>query len=204
MKRIVVTLFSLTLALALFASPTFAQAAPAAAAPERPSTGPRAEFLRFMEDAESKFIKLAEKTPAEKFAWRPGEGVRSAGEIFLHVAGGNYSIMRRVGAQAPADFKPQGYDTSTTDKAKIIEALKASFEHVRKGALALSDADLEKSAPWFGNRQATYREILFYLANHQHEHLGQSIAYARMNGIVPPWTEEAQQRQQQAPPKKQP
>jgi len=204
MKRILLTLGSLALVFALTVPAASAQTAAAPATPEKPSTGPRAEFLRFMEDAESKFIKLAEKTPAEKYTWRPGEGVRSAGEIFLHVAGGNYSIMRRVGTQAPADFKTQGYDTSTTDKAKIIEALKASFEHVRKGALALSDADLEKSAPWFGNRQATYREILFYLANHQHEHLGQSIAYARMNGIVPPWTEEAQQRQQQAPPKKQP
>jgi uncharacterized damage-inducible protein DinB len=200
MKRIVVSLFSLALFFALTPRAILAQAD----APAAPSAGPRAEFMRFMEDAESKFIKLAEKTPAEKYAWRPGEGIRSAGEIFLHVAGGNYSIMRRVGLQPPADFKPQGYDTSTTDKAKIVEALKASFEHVRKGAVALSDANLEKTAPWFGNRQATYHEILFFLANHQHEHLGQSIAYARMNGIVPPWTEEAQQRQQQAPPKKQP
>jgi uncharacterized damage-inducible protein DinB len=157
--------------------------------------------MRIMEDAETKFIKLAEKTPAEKYAWRPGEGVRSTGEVFLHVACGNYFLMGRVGVQPPADFKPAGCDTSTTEKAKIVEALKASFEHVRKGTFAMSDADLEKTGPWFGNRQATYREILFFIGTHQHEHLGQSIAYARVNGIVPPWTEEAQQA---APAKKQP
>ena len=202
MKRTVVSLSFLSLALLLSAGHAYAQAAAPAA--EKPSTGARAEFLDLMEDAETKFIKLAEKTPAEKYTWRPGEGVRSTGEVYLHVACGNYSLMRRVGVQPPADFKPQGCDTSTTDKAKIVEMLKASFEHVRRGAVAMSDADLEKTAPWFGNRQATYREILFFIATHQHEHLGQSIAYARMNGIVPPWTEEAQQRQQQAPAKKQP
>jgi uncharacterized damage-inducible protein DinB len=64
--------------------------------------------------------------------------------------------------------------------------------------------DVEKTSQWIGGRQATMREIMFFLAVHEHEHLGQMIAYARMNGITPPWTEEQQQRQQQQPPAKRP
>lgn len=158
------------------------------------------EALRLFDDAANKLVRLAEAIPAEKYTWRPGEGVRSVSEVFLHVAAGNYSIPRRLGAPAPEGFNPQGYDKSTTDKAKVIEALKASIEHVRKAYAGVTDT--EKTAPWFGGRQATMREIMFFLDTHEHEHLGQMIAYARMNGIVPPWTEEAQQRQQQPPPAK--
>lgn len=188
----------------LAASPgALAQSAAPAAPPAAPTAGPRAEFLRLMEDAETKLVRLAEAMPAEKYTWRPGEGVRSVSELFLHVAGGNFSIPRRAGTEPPADFKPQGFETSTTEKAKIVAILKQSFAHVRQAALKLSDADMEKTSPWFGGRQATYREILFFLATHEHEHLGQSIAYARMTGVVPPWTaaRQAQQQQQQQKPK---
>ncbi len=174
-----------------------------AATPAPPTSGARAEFLRLMEDAETKLVRLAEAIPAEKYAWRPGDGVRSVSELFLHVAGGNFNIPRRVGTEPPVNFKPQGFDTSTTEKAKVVETLKQSFEHVRQAAMKLTDADLEKTSPWFGNRQATYREILFFLATHEHEHLGQAIAYARMIGVAPPWTVErqAQQQKQQEQPK---
>ncbi|OLD69492.1 MAG: hypothetical protein AUI33_09025 [Ignavibacteria bacterium 13_1_40CM_2_61_4] len=149
-----------------------------------------------MEDAETKLLRLAEAVPAEKYTWRPGEGVRSVSEVFLHVAAGNYGILRRVGAQPPEGLDLRGLEKSTTEKAKVVEALKASFAHVRQATSKLTDADLDKTAPWFGDRQASYREILFFLAAHQHEHLGQSIAYARINGVIPPWTEERQQQQQ--------
>jgi uncharacterized damage-inducible protein DinB len=156
-----------------------------------------------MEDAETKLSKLAQAIPAEKYNWRPSKDVRSVSEVFLHVAGGNFSIPRRLGADPPADFNPQGFDKSTTEKTKVIDLLKRSFVHAKQAATKLTDADMEKTADWFGGRQATYREILFFLAAHQHEHLGQSIAYARVIGITPPWTEEQQQRQkvQQSKPK---
>src|SRR2546422_11595848 len=98
--------------------------------------------------------------------------------------------------QPPEGLDLRGLEKSTTEKAKVVEALKASFAHVRQATSKLTDADLDKTAPWFGDRQASYREILFFLAAHQHEHLGQSIAYARINGVIPPWTEERQQQQQ--------
>lgn len=184
-------------ALLLAVVPSMARAQEAAAA-----SSAKDEAVRLFDDAANKLVRLAEAIPAEKYTWRPGEGVRSVSEVFLHVAGGNFSIPRRLGATPPEGFNPQGYDKSTTDKAKVIEALKQSIEHVRKAYAGVSD--LEKTAPWFGGRQATMREIMFFLDTHEHEHLGQMIAYARMNGITPPWTEEAQQRQQQQPPAKRP
>ena len=188
----------------LVSAQTSVPAPSAQAAAAAPASGYRAEALQLIEDAETKFIRLAEAIPAEKYTWRPGEGVRSISEVFLHLSGGNFSIPRRLGTPPPEGFNPQGFDKSTTDKAKVIQIMKDSFAHVHKAINNITDADAEKTSPWFGDRQASYREIVFFLAAHEHEHLGQSIAYARMNGIVPPWTEEQQQRQrQQQPPKSQ-
>ena len=193
----------LTLLLTMGTARSYAQGA--AAAPAAPAQGGSAatkdEATRSFDDAASKLIRLAEALPAEKYTWRPGEGVRSVSELFLHVAAGNYSIPRRLGAQLPEGVQlSPTFDKSSTDKAKVLETLKQSVEHVKKAYMAVDD--VEKTSPWFGGRQATMREIMFFIAAHNHEHLGQAIAYVRMNGITPPWTEEAQQRQQQQPAKR--
>jgi uncharacterized damage-inducible protein DinB len=172
----------------------------ASAASGAPVTGVRAEAMRLMEDAETKLTKLAEAIPADKYSWRPGKDVRSVSEVFLHVAGGNFAIPRRLGVDPPADFNPQGFDKSTADKGKVVDTLKRSFAHAKQALTKVADADIEKQTDWFGGRKASYREVMFFLAVHQHEHLGQSIAYARVIGITPPWTEE-QQRQKAQPPK---
>jgi uncharacterized damage-inducible protein DinB len=133
--------------------------------------------------------------PADKYTWRPAEGVRSISEVFLHAAFVNYNLPRLIGVQPPAGFEPKGFDTSTTDKAKIIQTLKDSFAHFCRAVEKMSDADLEKTTKFLGKDQ-TYRAIFFLCTRHLGEHLGQSIAYARMNGIVPPWTEKFQRPQQ--------
>jgi uncharacterized damage-inducible protein DinB len=171
--------------------------APAAA--DAPTTGYRAEFLRELEYLESRFVRLAEQMPAEKYTWRPAEGVRSVSEVFLHVAGANFGLTRRIGTPSPAGFTPQDYDKTTTDKAQVVQRLKESFAHMRAAAIKASDADADKTMPWFGGSTITQRGFLTFVARHAGEHLGQSIAYARMNGVVPPWTEEAQQQQQRRP-----
>jgi uncharacterized damage-inducible protein DinB len=172
------------------------QAAPAAAA------SPRDEALRNFDDAAGKLLRLAEAIPADKYTWRPGEGVRSVSEVFLHVSAGNFNIPRRLGTNPPEGLDIRGLERSTTDKAKVIETMKQATENVR-AAFAKVD-DLEKTTQWFGGRQATMREIMFFIASHNHEHLGQSIAYARVNGVVPPWTEERQQQQPAKQPAKPP
>jgi hypothetical protein len=100
-----------------------------------------------------------------------------------------------LGAAPPAGFDPTAILGLSGDKPKVVQALKDSFAHFRNAIVALNDADAEKPQKMF-NRQTTLRGSLIMITGHFGEHLGQSIAYARMNGIVPPWTEEAQKQQQ--------
>ncbi len=163
------------------------------------ATGVQAELIRIMDDAETKLTKLAQAIPAEKYTWHPAKDARSVSEVFLHVAGGNYFLSSKFGAEFPADVKREDFEKSTTDKPKVMDALNRSFAHAKQAVMKLTDADLEKTTQWFGGGQVTYRYVAIALGAHQHEHLGQSIAYARSIGVVPPWTEEQQRRQKQQP-----
>jgi uncharacterized damage-inducible protein DinB len=159
-------------------------AAPAAAAA---AAGVQGEFARNLDYAGDKLVQLAEAVPADKYDWRPSEGVRSFAEVFMHAAGGNYMIPSFMGVAAPAGFDPKTWENSATKKEEIVEHLKKSLAHVQTAAAGMKDADLEKKSKWFLG-ESTNREILFFTAAHNHEHLGQLIAYARVNGIVPPWS----------------
>ena len=154
--------------------------------PAVPKTGFRADMLMQLDDVRKKIEDLAAAVPAETYSWRPAEGVRSVSEVYMHIAGGNYFLLTFIGIKPPMKMDP-GMEKSVTDKAKIAEHLKASFEHLRNSILRTSDKDLEKSTEMFGNT-VTYRNALITALVHLNEHLGQSIAYARMNGVVPPWT----------------
>ena len=166
-----------------------------------PTSGPRAEFLSELKGEEEKFLRLAGATPAEKYTWRPAPDVRSIAEVYLHVAAANYNLPHLIGTAPPEGFQAKGFDKSTTDKAKVIQIVQDSFTHMREAVIRMPDADLEKQLDWFGGSKNTERGILLFIMRHMGEHLGQSIAYARMNGIVPPWTED---QQKQAKPESKP
>jgi len=157
-------------------------------------TGYRSEVLAEVMIQEDKFTRLAEAIPADKYSWRPVPDVRSFAEVFLHVSAANYNLYKLVGTPPPAGFDVKGFEKSTTDKAKVMATLKDSFVHAKAAIKAMPDADLEKSLDWFGGKN-TERGILLFVVRHAAEHLGQSIAYARMAGVTPPWTEDAQKKQ---------
>jgi uncharacterized damage-inducible protein DinB len=157
-------------------------------------TGYRSEVLAEVTIQADKFTRLAEAIPAEKYTWRPAPDVRSIAEVFLHVSVANYNLYKLVGTPPPTDLDLKGLEKSTTDKAKVIATLKDSFAHAKKAITAMPDADLDKSMDWFGGKN-TQRGILLFIVRHAAEHLGQSIAYARVVGIVPPWTEDMQKKQ---------
>jgi len=150
--------------------------------------GLRGEIQQELDDAEQKLIELASVVPPEKFSWRPGPGVRSFGEVCLHVAGGNYEIGGMWGMKTPAGVDLQKIEQQGADKGNAVAAMRVSFEQVRESIAAMPDGDVDKTIPYFGHRTATVRLALIEAAVHAHEHLGQAIAYARVNGIVPPWS----------------
>ena len=156
-------------------------------------TGYRSEVLAEVIVQEDKFTRLAEAIPADKFAWRPTPDVRSFAEVFLHVSAANYNLYKLVGTPPPTGLDIKALEKSATDKEKVIATLKDSFAHAKAAIKAMPDADMEKSLDWFGGKN-TERGVLLFIVRHAAEHLGQSIAYARFAGIVPPWTEDAQRK----------
>jgi uncharacterized damage-inducible protein DinB len=167
-------------------------------------TGYRSEVLAEVMIQEDKFTRLAEAIPADRYTWRPAPDVRSFAEVFLHVSVANYNLYKLVGTPPPAGLDIKSLEKSTTDKAKVIATLKDSFAHAKAAIKAMPDADLDKSLDWFGGKN-TQRGILLFVVRHAAEHLGQSIAYARFIGIVPPWTEDQKKpaEKKEAPKEKQ-
>ena len=166
-------------------------------------SGYRSEVLSEVIVQEDKFVRLAEAIPADKYNWRPAPDVRSFAEVLLHVSAANYNLYKLVGTPPPTSVDLKGLEKSTTDKAKVIATLKDSFAHAKKAISSMPDADLEKKMDWFGGTN-TERGILLFIVRHGAEHLGQSIAYARFIGVVPPWTADTQKAQattKEAPPR---
>ena len=153
------------------------------------------EFLLSFNDAESKVVSLAKAMPAEKYSWRPGKDVRSVGEVYIHIANGNRLLLGVLNGMPPRDafLKIVQYnekrEKTIAAKDKVIVDLEVSFREVHASLEAATDADLSKAIDFFGE-QTTQRADYLSILEHVSEHLGQSIAYARMNDIVPPWSRE--------------
>lgn len=148
----------------------------------------RGEMMTWIKDAEEKMVALAEATPEAKYSYRPAADVRSTGEVLMHAAGANFGIPSFTGVKPPEGFNMETYEKSLTKKADIVAALKASYVHAEKALADLPEAEMNTPVDLFGMMKSTKIGVYTLLLAHNHEHLGQSIAYARMNGIVPPWT----------------
>ncbi|HSM06674.1 MAG TPA: DinB family protein [Longimicrobiales bacterium] len=137
-----------------------------------------------------KFVSLAEAMPESAYDWRPGDGVRSVSEVFMHVAAANMGLPASLMDVTPPDGYPQDWFQGAeqiSDKGEVVRHLRASFDHLASTLEGLSDAQLETPTNVFG-RDTNWTGAALLLETHTHEHLGQSIAYARMNGVVPPWS----------------
>jgi uncharacterized damage-inducible protein DinB len=131
-------------------------------------------------------IALAETIPADKYAWRPGPGVRSTSEVIMHIAISNFFLLRVTGPPLPNDLTSNELEKSVTRKADIIGWLRRSLDPVKAGRAALKAGDLARKIKVEG-RDATVDGMYLRIIIHNNEHMGQLIAYARMNGIAPPW-----------------
>jgi len=129
-----------------------------------------------------KFTGLA-RVMSGKYDWKPGQGVRSVGDVFNLIVMENGMLVGVLSGTPNTGAKP----APITDPEKLQEALKASYLNLQKAITGLSDNDLQARVKLFG-RDMTKQNALILILEDQHEHLGQSIAYARSNGVVPPWS----------------
>ncbi len=147
------------------------------------------ELALDLENQKSKWIGLFDAMPDDAMTWRPGEGVRSVSEVFMHIALANFMIPGAMGAEMPDGMRPewQTEREQVSERASIRQALEMSFDHIIGLANSSSDADIEAAVNLFG-RDTNARGAMMLIQTHCHEHLGQMIAYARTNGVAPPWS----------------
>lgn len=167
----------------------------------------RQELLGPFLGAAGECLALAKAIPEEKYTWRPMEGVRSFGEVFVHMAGstllfGSYAGLKPPGGAAhdlAAIYMKRGFEMpeifaserAIKTKAETIDIMDQAFHLARDMIRQMPDADLEKHVDFFG-QTITIRGLLIRMGDHLSQHLGQAIAYARVNHIVPPWSRKAQ------------
>lgn len=153
------------------------------------------DLLRDISEVETKIVGLAKAMPAAAYEWRPSAGVRSSGEVFLHVAADNYFLPAAMGMAPPAetgingkDFKTAAaFEKRTLSRDQIIAELEKSFAFLKASMTSTPDAKLDAPLDVFGQKM-THRGLWVSTTTHLHEHLGQLIAYARSNKVTPPWS----------------
>jgi uncharacterized damage-inducible protein DinB len=192
MKNLLLAALALALVGTFGANRLSAQSAPAAQTAAPADTTPfsydmKGQSVLDLDAQNKKFISLAEALPQDKYNWRPSPDSRSFAEVFLHVAGERYQILALGGAKPPASFDGKTYEKSTTDKAAIIAELKKTSDFMMATVNSMTNADFAKLLPSLGP-QANAGDVIYILVADCHEHMGQLVAYARENGIVPPWT----------------
>jgi uncharacterized damage-inducible protein DinB len=134
----------------------------------------------------TQLIALAEATPEKNFAWRPAPGVRSTSEVYMHIAMANFYLLSATGPKMPADLKEDAEKT-VTSKADVIQWLKRSLEAVKEAHLMETPQDLARKVH-IEDRDSTVDWMYLRIIVHANEHMGQLVAYARMTGVVPPWS----------------
>ena len=148
-----------------------------------------ASFIADVEVMEEKFIGLAEAFPEDTYSWRPMEGVRSVSEVLMLIATEGYGFAPTAfGAEGAMSQEEMGELRALTDKAEVIDHLNKGFDYAMMQIEAIDPATLTGAREVFGQERTT-PDIILFVGGDMHEHLGQLIAYARTNEIVPPWSE---------------
>jgi uncharacterized damage-inducible protein DinB len=132
-------------------------------------------------------VALAEATPADKFSWRPAPGVRSTSEIYMHIVTANFYLLSVTGPKMPPEIK-EDMDKTVTSKPEVIAWLKRSLDAVKQAHAKVTPADLQRKVH-IADRNATVDGMYLRIIVHANEHMGQLVAYARMTGVTPPWSQ---------------
>ena len=150
----------------------------------------KASFIKDLDVMRGKFVGLAEAFPADKYAWRPMEGVRSVAEVLMLAAMEGYSFVPNSFGGKPANLgsREEAAKLRTlSDKAQVVDHVKKGFDHAMKELEALDPSAMTGKRKVMGMDMSASQAALG-VGGDLHEHLGQLIAYARTNHIVPPWS----------------
>jgi len=146
----------------------------------------RGDLLGQFNASAQKLVMLADAMPADTYGWQPAEGVYTVARVYAHIARYNYMYPdQNMGVDAPMPY--DAMEATLTGKAEVTEALRVSMEHVRTVVEGMSEAELAERTTLYG-RDVPKWAVMLQLVTHMNEHLGQAIAYARMNGVTPPWS----------------
>jgi len=152
------------------------------------SSSIQSEFIGIVEFNEERVFQLAEAIPAESYSWAPSPGIRNFSQSMMHVATGNYFFAMIWGSPPPADVDLMTLEQNITEKEDVIKALQASYDHLKAAAAKISDEGLDRKVQFPDGTEYTVKTTMFIVTEHIGEHKGQLVAYARMNGIAPPWS----------------
>ena len=146
------------------------------------------EFIGIVEFNEERMLELAEALPAETFAYTPSPGVRNVSQSLMHVATGNYFFAMMWGSPPPEGIDLMSMEKTYTEKEEVLQALRDSYAHLKSTAETISNDDLATRVQFPDGSEYTIKTTMFIITEHIGEHKGQLVAYARMNGIAPPWS----------------
>jgi len=138
----------------------------------------------------SQIQSLAEAIPEDKYDWRPSDGVRSVREAILHVVGANYFFGMMMGAAPPEGIDPMSLEQTIKGKENVLNELKNSVKYISDAGKGVSNESLEDMVDFPDGNQYSRRMVMMIAISHSGEHKGQLIAYARMNQITPPWSQQ--------------
>jgi len=147
----------------------------------------KASFQADLDTVSSKFLQLAQAFPQDKYTWRPMEGVRSVAEVLMLAASEGYGFIPTTFGAKPGMPGSREELAKVTDKNQIIDHLNKGFAYAKQQLQTVDPATLTGKRKMMGRDMSIIDGMLF-VGGDLHEHLGQLIAYARMNKIVPPWS----------------
>jgi uncharacterized damage-inducible protein DinB len=134
-------------------------------------------------------MQLAKAIPADKYSYSPQQGVRSVADVCAHIISANYFFASKLGAKIPADVKMETLEKDLKAKDPIEKELKRSYDVMIEAIKNTKDASLSNKVEFPFPGEYTNMTAILISLGHSNEHLGQLIAYARMNGVTPPWSE---------------
>lgn len=140
-------------------------------------------YLGELEHTGRQTLELAAAMPEEKYSWRPAPGIMSVAEVYTHVYVGTFMLLDQAGHKPPKDLV-----TKPKTKAEIVAGLKRSLEAVRVFYEGTSAQEMQRPVKLWGSADTKVEGVYLRILAHISEHMGQSIAYARMNGVAPPWS----------------